>query len=158
MTAEDDRSAVSRIYERSWKYAYRDIIPQAYLDALTEGQWIRKLDNPEWSSMVCIENGEYIGTGSFSRSRDEQYPEAGEVISIYLLPEYTGKGYGRKLLAAMMEEMKQRCFREVFLWVLEENSRAGTFYEQYGFLRTEDYMNIVIGGKELREIRYVFRF
>ena len=33
----DDRKEISRIYEESWKYAYRGIIPQEYLDAIPEG-------------------------------------------------------------------------------------------------------------------------
>ena len=35
----DDRLAVSRIYEESWKSAYRGVIPQAYLDAIPVGRW-----------------------------------------------------------------------------------------------------------------------
>ena len=30
----DDRRELSRIYEESWKSAYRGIIPQAYLDSI----------------------------------------------------------------------------------------------------------------------------
>ena len=30
----DDRVAVSRIYEESWKFAYKGIVPQAYLDSI----------------------------------------------------------------------------------------------------------------------------
>ncbi|MBR6223540.1 MAG: GNAT family N-acetyltransferase [Lachnospiraceae bacterium] len=151
----DDRKAISKIYERSWKYAYRDIIPQEFLDSIPEGQWTKKLDNPEWSTMVCVENGEYVGTSSFCKSRFEQFPESGEVISIYFLPEYMGKGYGKKLLEAVLKELKQRGFTEVFLWVLEDNQRARAFYERFGFECTDDYLEDCIGGKKLREVRYV---
>ena len=158
LTAADDRKAVSRIYERSWRYAYRGIVPQEYLDAIPEGRWIRNLDIPGWSVMVCVEDGEYVGTGSFSRSRSGQYPDAGEVISLYLLPEHMGKGYGRRLMQAMLDELRARGFGEVFLWVLEENERARRFYEKTGFECTDDRMTGVIGGKELGEVRYVIRF
>lgn len=36
---DDDRSAISRIYEESWKFAYRGIVPQEYLDSIPEGRW-----------------------------------------------------------------------------------------------------------------------
>ena len=158
ISSADDKNAISRIYEKSWKCAYRGMIPQEYLDSIPEGRWAEKVDNPEWSTMVCIENGEYIGTSSFCRSRFEQFPDSGELISIYFLPEYMGKGYGGKLLNIVMEELKKQGFSEVFLWVLEENHRARKFYEKYGFECTHDYLEDCIGGKNLREVRYVYRF
>ena len=154
----DNRKKISKIYERSWKHAYIGIIPQDYLDAIPEGRWVRNLDNSGWSTMVCIENGEYIGTSSFCRSRFEQYPDSGEVISIYFLPEYMGKGYGSKLLETVMNELKNQGFTEAFLWVLEENTAARHFYEKHGFKCDDDYLDYNIGGKDLREIRYVFQF
>lgn len=35
----DDRLAVSRIYEESWRFTYRDIVPQAYLNGIPAGLW-----------------------------------------------------------------------------------------------------------------------
>ncbi|MBR5993388.1 MAG: GNAT family N-acetyltransferase [Lachnospiraceae bacterium] len=156
--ASDDRGAVSRIYEKSWKAAYKGIVPQDYLDGIKPGRWAKNLDIPGWTNMVCIENGEFIGTSTYSKSRWDKWPDAGEVISIYLLPEYYGKGYGRPLLTATLNKLKEQGYTEVLLWVLEENSRARRFYERFGFTCTEDTMDGVIGGKTLREVRYVYKF
>ena len=152
----DDRKAISRIFERSWRYAYKGIIPQDYLDSIEEGRWIPLIDIPGWKTMICIENGEYAGTSTFSRSRSKEYPDDGEVISIYLLPEYTNKGYGKRLLEAVLNEMRKEGYREVFLWVLEENTAARKFYEGFGFLCSGDYTETAIGKKKLREVRYVY--
>ena len=154
----DDRKLISRIYEESWRYAYRGIIPQSYLDAIPEGRWVKNFDIPGWHTMVCIENGEYIGTSSFCKSRFEKYPDDGEVISIYFLPDYIRKGYGTRLQEAVMGELKKRGFRKVFLWVLEENSSARQFYENFGFRCTDEYLDGKIGGKAVREVRYVYCF
>lgn len=35
----DDRSEISRVYEESWKFAYKGIVPQSYLDSIPEGRW-----------------------------------------------------------------------------------------------------------------------
>ena len=40
----DGRVAVSRIYEESWKFAYKGIVPQAYLDSIPAGRWGRPED------------------------------------------------------------------------------------------------------------------
>ena len=31
---EDDRMSISEIYEQSWKHAYKDILPDSYLNAI----------------------------------------------------------------------------------------------------------------------------
>ena len=154
----DSRDDISRIYEESWKYAYSGIIPQDYLDSIPKGRWADKLDNPKWNTLVCIEDGQYIGTSSFCKSRFEQYPDFGEIISIYFLPEYMNKGHGSKLMQTVSNELQKQGFKEVFLWVLEENDKARRFYERIGFVCSEDYLDDNIGGKELREVRYVYRF
>jgi hypothetical protein len=46
IASSDDRTAISRIYEESWKYSYRGIIPQELLDALPESRWADKIDIP----------------------------------------------------------------------------------------------------------------
>ena len=69
-----------------------------------------------------------------------------------------GKGYGKELLKNVLNELRFQGFSEVFLWVLEENNRARQFYESYGFICTDDTLDNRIGGKSLREIRYVYRY
>ncbi|WP_161874954.1 N-acetyltransferase family protein [Ihubacter sp. rT4E-8] len=155
--ADDDRALISRVYEESWKHAYRGIIPQDYLDSIPTGKWAQNLDRAGWETMVLTEHGEIAGTSSFCKSRFKQFAEQGEIISIYLLPDYIGKGYGKILLESVVMELKAQEYEEAFLWVLEENVSARRFYEKFGFLQTEDALEDCIGGKKLREIRYRYR-
>ena len=152
ISPEDNRLAISNIYEQSWKTAYSGIVPQDYLDAIPQGRWASKIDTPGWRTLVCELDGKLIGTSSVSRSRFEEYPEEGEIISIYLLPEYMHKGYGRKLLAAAVDELSE--YEDIFLWVLEDNTNARRFYESQGFVLTKGCLENEIGGKALREVRY----
>ena len=48
-------------------------------------------------------------------------------------------------------------FEDIFLWVLEENARARRFYERAGFAAAGESIECDIGGKTLRELRYVRR-
>ena len=152
----DNRMTISNIYEESWKCAYKGIIPQDYLDSIPEGRWSSSVDNPDWKTLLCIEDGKIIGTCSFCISRFEQFHNWGEIISIYLLPNYIGKGYGKALMKSALSALKMQGYEKILLWVLEENIRARHFYEQSGFSPTDDFINDTIGGKELREIRYIF--
>ena len=154
----DDRMAISNIYEESWKCAYKGIIPQYYLNSIPKGRWSSSIDNPNWKTLICIEDDKIIGTCSFCKSRFEQFPNWGEIISIYLLPDYLGKGCGEALMKTALSELKKQGYEKIFLWVLEENVRARYFYEQFGFSPTDDFINDNIGGKELREVRYVYEW
>ena len=55
---------------------------------------------------------------------------------------------------AAVEKLKERGFRDILLWVLEENRRARDFYEKAGFFSAGNFMEDEIGGKPLREVLY----
>lgn len=153
---EDNPFEISKIYESSWKYAYKGMIPQAYLDSIPAGQWANNIYKSGLKSLVLIEDGRMIGTASFCRSRWERYSDYGEIVSIYFLPDYIGKGYGRLLLNKCIEQLKQDGFSKLLLWVLEDNHRARKFYEKNGFVYSGVFMVDNIGGKEVREVLYFF--
>lgn len=153
---EDDRLAVSRVYEESWRYAYRGIVPQDYLDGIPRGRWAHRPDGAGLRTLVLTDGEEIAGVSSFGPSRAPDLAGWGEVVSLYLLPDRMGKGYGARLLSAALEDLKGMGSREVFLWVLKENLRARRFYERRGF-RLRDEAAIEIGGAALEEVRYCRR-
>ncbi len=108
MTAADDRRKISRVYELSWKFAYKGIIPQDYLDSIPEGRWAPGLDAPGRSTLLCMDGGEIVGTSSFCASRFDEFPGWGEIVSLYLLPEQIGKGRGRALMDAALAALNEQ--------------------------------------------------
>lgn len=155
MTQHDSKLAISRVYEESWKYAYKNIIPQSFLDRIPTGKWASNLDKDGRKTLIMLEDNKIIGTSSFCESRFPEFQGTGEIISIYLLPQYIGKGYGTHLLHAAINELKKLGYHEIFLWVLEENYPAIEFYEKNGFVKTDKILDDTIGGKSLREIQYI---
>lgn len=151
----DDRLALSGVYEASWRRAYRGIVPQDCLDALPAGRWSGFFDTPGVCTLVAVDGDVYAGTASFGASRFPEYGGEGELISLYLRPEYVGRGLGRALLSAALNALADMGFDAVFLWVLEENAAARAFYERMGFVRGGETLCEEIGGKTLRELRYV---
>lgn len=151
----DSREEISNVYEQSWKTVYMGIIPQDYLDSIPKGQWCGSLDYPDRYNLVMLDGDKIISTSSYCKSRFENYRDWGEIISIYFLPEYMGKGYGKDLLEQAVQELKAMGFKQIFLWVLEDNHRARHFYEKCGFKNSGEYMDNVIGGKQLCELQYV---
>lgn len=153
----DDKYEVSNVYEQSWKCAYKYIIPQPYLDGISVGHWVEYLCQGKSHNLVVVENDTIIGTSSFSKSRFAKYKNYGEIISIYFLPEYIAKGYGKLLLDRTIKELKKLGYMRILLWVLEDNHKARRFYEKYRFVLSGEEMLVNIGGKDLKEIMYMYQ-
>lgn len=151
---DDNKFAISHIYEESWKFAYKEIIPKDYFDSIPSGNWASDLEKEGMNTLVLIEDGIFIGTSSYCKSRYSDYSDFGEIVSIYFLRQYIGKGYGKYLLAAAVKELELLGFFDIFLWVLEDNFRARRFYEREGFKFSGKYLDSNIGGKALRELQY----
>lgn len=153
----DDRLAVSGIYEASWKYVYRDILPREYLERIPAGRWVSGLDFSDRIHLVMLDGGRYIGAACCCASRFWEFDGWGEIVSLYLLPSYMGRGCGGPPLEAAVSALADQGYRNIFLWVLEENRRARAFYERMGFQRSGVCRADVIGGKAVEELAYCRR-
>ena len=153
---EDDLLDVSNIYECSWKHAYKNIVPQSFLESIPKGRWAGRITRKGMNNLLLVEDGIFAGTACYCRSRWEKYSDYGEIATIYLMPEFTRKGHGTLLLSKCIEELKGLGFKNVLIWVLEDNFAARRFYEKLGFRLSEEYMDDNIGGKNLREIMYTY--
>lgn len=159
----DDIKDISRIHALSWEAAYKGIIPQTYLDEIKEDFWVSAYENllndEVLTVQVVMENGIIIGCVAYGKARDKSLFNWGEIVSIYLSPEYFGKGYGNKLLESALLDLKQSGFQNIYLWVLKQNQRARYFYEKNKWRFNEDDECVcVIAGKQLTEIRYIYSF
>lgn len=154
---QDSLREISDVYERSWKYAYENIIPQHFLDSIPSGQWANGIFKDNTVNLVALAEGHIVGTLCYGKSRWPEFADCGEIISVYLLPEYMGKGCGKRLMETAIEELRALKFQTVLLWVLEENFRARRFYEKCGFTFCGESKQADFGGKELSEMLYILR-
>lgn len=145
----------SHIYARSWKVAYKGIVPQKYLDDLSVEHWTSFFENSPFQNFLLKDDGVFVATLSIVQARDGKYHGYGEIVSIYVLPEYFNKGYGKFLFKQMIEKLQSMGLNKICLWVLEENLNARRFYEKNGFVPNGDKKVINIGDKQLTEICYV---
>ncbi|MDD2212243.1 MAG: GNAT family N-acetyltransferase [Clostridia bacterium] len=158
----DDVKDISRIHALSWKSAYEGIVPQAYLDELKEDFWVSAftgwIKDNVLTVQIITDNGSSVGCVAYGRSRDKSLPNWGEIVSIYLLPEYFGKGYGNKLLESALLDLKKSGYQNIYLWVLKDNKRARRFYERNRLQCNKDECICEIMGKQLTDVRYVCSF
>jgi len=154
-----DAETISKIYALSWKVAYQGIVPQRYLDELQNDFWVSAFQNWINNNLLKVkqiyENGTPVGCIGYGKSRDEKLPNWGEVVSIYIHPDYFRKGYGQKILEVALTDMKKDGYQNCYLWVLKENKNARHFYEKNGFRCNQDVYDLEIMGEKLSDIRYV---
>lgn len=71
-------------------------------------------------------------------------------LHIDILPEYQSQGYGGKLMATLLDELKKRNVKGVMLTTDSENEGAIRFYKRLGFktvIRSEKLDGIVMAKK-----------
>jgi ribosomal protein S18 acetylase RimI-like enzyme len=64
-------------------------------------------------------------------------PERYHIYSLYVLPEYQGRGLGKALLECSYRQARALHFRQVWLGVMEENRPAVEWYTRQGFYFVE---------------------
>lgn len=156
----DDIPGMALVYVKTWQAAYQGMIAQNFLDQLSPSRWeesyqksLGKEGRPK--AAVLLEGGQVIGVSSFNKTRDEDLGERyGEIISLYVLPEYWRMGLGSQMLCWVTRELKNMGFSHCMLWTLEDNVRAQRAYERFGFQKDGQAKGFEIGGGEVTEIRY----
>ncbi len=151
---DNDRAALGRIYCYSWKEGYSGILPQDYLDSLTEEKCTpHKVSST--NMFVCERNGVIAGLVNVGSARIDEYRSIGELRAIYVLPEYWRQGVGRELFTSAMTALRSMGFSQFYLWVLYDNERARSFYEHMKMRCSGELRDDQIGGSNITEIQYI---
>ena len=136
-TATDARE-VARIHVLTWQHAYRGLVPDAYLDALSIEEraalWRRGIETVTSAVLVAEEDDAMCGWIAIGPARDrDATPGTGEVWALYVLPDYWGRGAARALWGAARDRLLGDGMREATLWVISTNERARAAYERLGW-------------------------
>ena len=130
METEEEIKGKAYVHWRSWHETYTGMVSREYLDRLT----LQKCEEIafQWPDNIIIakEEGRVIGFVGYGSDKEET-EDAGEIFALYTLSEYHGKGIGRRLMEAGLEQLKE--YSLFHLWVVKGNRRAIRFYEKFGF-------------------------
>ncbi|MGE5227756.1 MAG: N-acetyltransferase family protein [Planctomycetaceae bacterium] len=136
----EDAHAIAEVHVEGWRWAYRGLVPDTYLDGLDvdarERMWAESLAHPgdAWGCFVADEGGRVVGFVGCGPPDDAEAPTgAGEVYAIYVSQEVQGTGVGRALFVRAEAALAEHRFRTGVLWVLEANHLARRFYERAGW-------------------------
>jgi GNAT superfamily N-acetyltransferase len=162
-----DADGIAEVHVRSWQAAYRGLMPQHVLDGLSVAEraagWARILAETPRRTLVAVDGERVVGWASFGDARDADAGEpdsrggTGELWGIYAHPDAWSTGVGHRLLTAVERELRDAGHETAYLWVLDGNERASTFYERHGWHADGGMKIDRRPGLELRELRHVTR-
>ena len=130
-----DAEDIAAVHDAAWREAYAGIIPGRELEKML----VRR--GPRWwhtaisrgSRISVVDFDETIcGYVSYGRNRLGEMPYPGEIFELYLMPEFQGIGFGRRLFEAARQDLRQKDLARMMVWALAENTRAVGFYRHMG--------------------------
>lgn len=155
-----DAPAIARVHVSSWRSTYRGLLPDEYLESLSElgysERWKRVITDGSTRIFVADEDGEVIGFASGGRERAGEAGYEGELYAIYVIEPAQRRGLGRELVRAVVGGLRELGLADMIIWVLRDNQGARSFYERLGgvFVRSQP---ITIGPATLEEVSYGWR-
>ena len=149
METPEEIEGKSLVHWQTWREAYDDLLPADFQETMTlEKCRFFSQKYPE-NTLIAMDGKKVVGFISYGNFCDEAI-QAGEIIALYVLKDYYGKGVSKQLMHAAFVALDQ--FSEIYLWVLKDNKRAIAFYQKMGFT-VDGPEKILELGKPVKELR-----
>ena len=149
METPEEIEGKSLVHWQTWREAYDNLLPAEYQETMTLDRCRFFSQKYPENTLIAMDGKKVVGFISYGNFCDEAI-QAGEIIALYVLKDYYGKGVSKQLMHAAFVALDQ--FSEIYLWVLKENKRAIAFYQKMGF--TFDGQEQILDlGKPVKELR-----
>ena len=151
METPEEIEGKSLVHWQTWREAYDDLLPADFQETMTlEKCRFFSQKYPE-NTLIAMDGKKVVGFISYGNFRDEAI-QVGEIIALYVLKDYYGKGVSEQLMHAALVALDH--FSKIYLWVLKDNKRAIAFYQKIGFT-FDGQEKILKLGKPVKELRMV---
>ena len=151
METPEEIEGKSLVHWQTWREAYDDLLPAEFQETMTLDRCRFFSQKYPENTLIAMDGKKVVGFISYGNYRDESI-QAGEIIALYVLKDYYGKGVSKQLMHAAFVALDQ--FSEIYLWVLKENKRAIAFYQKMGFT-LDGQEKILDLGKPVKEFRMI---
>jgi ribosomal protein S18 acetylase RimI-like enzyme len=127
---------IAHFLNTCWKSAYAGILAEEYLSSQSDdsrASGLQKWQDDGLIEFLSLREGDVlVGVCGYGKSIIDEYPDDGEIHSIYLLPQYIGKGYGHTLFIEAERLLVDDGYKNLVLDVFSANVRALAFYARHG--------------------------
>lgn len=159
----EDAAQIAEVHIKSWRQAYKGVIHQSYLDNGLDinertKRWHENLSESRKGTFLAFDGETLVGFSTVGKSRDDNYPDYGELYAIYLDPDYFGKGVGKALFQHSLEYAIAQGFTKMFVNVLNENKIGRDFYARMGAVPIENSEEeLTIDSHPYLEMKYEWK-
>ena len=151
----------TRVNIQAWTESYKDIIDPVFIKNLNENVEYHiekskekyRTNKNNKNKYILYYEGEPVGMSSICHSRIEEYPDSGELGSIYFLDKVKCKGLGKILFDFQVENLRKLGYKDMIIGCLKDNIHANGFYQHMGAELVKE-RTIKIGEQELPENIY----
>lgn len=154
---ESDIESIAKIKVEGWQTAYRGIVDDEYLDALSvEKQSALLMKYPLSSFIVAERGGNAVGFCRISPgSHTDGVKLDCEIREIYIRPDLKRRGIGTMLFKYAVKELICRGYTIMSLCVFEKNASARKFYEKMGG-KLKSNRTVNLSNRSYPAVEYVF--
>ncbi len=140
----EDAKDYANIINKSWKDTYGDYISYEHIDDEFNvekliSEFPKYINSKDYTVYIISLDGKNVGIielGIYEDKYKEDMTGIGEIRSFHIKKEFQGQGIGSKVIEFAKNELKERGYKTICLWVKKQNHKAIKFYEKFGFKRT----------------------
>lgn len=147
---EKNRKEAGEAYSTAWKSSHINIVTPAELEAHSPEEraeyLLAQMKEPGTEEYCYTYSGEVAGIIILNTA-------ANRICSLYVIPEYWGKGVAKELIAHGIHRLNTE--NPINLTVLNVNMRARRFYEKCGF-EYDQTGGVFSEDKSIRELIYAY--
>lgn len=132
-----DCADVAHVMTVAWNETYKGIVPDDFLNNLYNNEKQRATnsynnfnENDNHQFVLEVDN-KIVGFVNVGLTDEKEYENCGELHAIYIINGYKGKGYGKKLFEAGVNELKSMGFDKMVIGCLDGNP-SNEFYKYAG--------------------------
>lgn len=159
-----DAAAIAALQVRSWQAAYRGIVPDAFLDDLTEDSWLQRWTDqltatgPEGLHQLVsadAQDGPPRAVAACGPAMEPMDEVTGQLYVLYADPPCWGRGHGGALLRRVHDLLAADGHTGAMLWVAADNDRSIEFYVRRGWTKDGETQREEVAGAVFDEVRMV---
>ncbi len=134
---KDDCKAIAHVVTISWNQTYKGIVPDDFLNNLYRNEEERasnsfnKFDETDNHQFVLEVDNKIVGFINVGKTDDSDFFDYGEIHALYIMNDYKGNGFGRKLVEVGINELKKMGYNKMIIGCLIGNN-SNEFYKHIG--------------------------
>jgi ribosomal protein S18 acetylase RimI-like enzyme len=156
-----DVEAITQLHADSWRRNYRGALSDSFLDgdvvADRREVWTDRLTQPQPGQCTIVADRDGVVVGFAHTILDDDLTWGALLDNLHVTQNLKGRGIGTVLMAETAKAVIERTPSVgLYLWVLEQNTAAQTFYEGRGGKRVGYEVTEVPGGGTAPRLRYAW--